>query len=75
MKASFSCGFEKAKLAEGRSPIVAKINTGDTVVEFEMSFQKERSWRLYHFMIALADDDISPEEAFKEAFDELRGEA
>lgn len=75
MKASFSKGFANEKLAEGRSPMVAKLDTGDTVVEFEMSFRKDRSWKLYHFLIALANDDVSPKEAFLEAFEGKENEA
>lgn len=75
MKASFSKGFAKEKIDEGRSPMVAKLDTGGTVIEFETSFRQDRSWKMYHFLIALANDDVSPEEAFKEAFEDKEGEA
>ncbi len=67
-KASFSSGFAKEKLSEGRAPMVARINTGETIIDFETSFPKERAWKLYNFISYLADKNISPEDAFKKAF-------
>jgi hypothetical protein len=70
MKASFTAGFAKQKLAEGRAPMVAKFDTGDTIIELETSFPKDRAWKLYRFISGVADQDKNPEDVFKETFGE-----
>lgn len=70
-KASFSKGFANEKLSEGRAPMVAKLNTGDTIVEFETSFPADRAWPLYAFIQKLADKSKSPNKAFAEAFKDV----
>ncbi len=67
-KASFSKGFAKEKIAEGRAPMVARLDTGDTIIDFETSFPKDRAWKIYNLLAALADEDISPKDAFEKAF-------
>lgn len=67
-KASFSKGFAAEKLSEGRAPMVARLNTTDTIIDFETSFPADRAWPLYRFIHLLADKSQSPEKAFKEAF-------
>ena len=47
MRANFTTGFADARLEEGRAPMVAKLHTGDTVVEFETSFLKKHAWHLH----------------------------
>ena len=70
MKASFSKGYAADKLAQGRAPLVGRLNTGDTIVDFEMSFPKERAWQLYNFLIELSDQATTPQKAIDEAFNE-----
>jgi hypothetical protein len=67
MKANFTAGFADARLEEGRAPMVAKLHTGDTVVEFETSFLKKHAWPLHRFLSALARGK-SPKEAFTYGF-------
>ena len=67
MKASFTKGFADARLQEGRAPLVAKLDTGDTVVEFETSFPLKYAWQIHRFLSAMATDN-SPKEAFEYAF-------
>ena len=67
-KASFSAGYAKMKLALGRSPMVARLHTGDTIVEFETSFPKDRAWLIYQFLQKMADEKTSPVDAFNETF-------
>lgn len=67
-KASFTKGFAAQKLSEGRAPMVARLNTGDTVIDFEMSFPIGRAWQVYRFLNQIAHESVTPDEAFKEAF-------
>ena len=67
MKASFTKGFADERLKEGRAPMVAKLDTGDTVIEFETSFVKSHAWPVNRFLSALASGK-SPEEAFEYGF-------
>jgi hypothetical protein len=67
-KTSFSKGYAKEMLSKGRAPMVSKIDTGETIIHFETSFKQDRAWKIYHFLIAMADDSVSPKEAFNEAF-------
>ncbi len=67
MKASFTKGFADARLEEGRAPLVAKLDTGETIVEFETSFPKEHAWPIHRFLSAMASGK-SPKEAFEYAF-------
>lgn len=69
-KASFTSGFAKRKLAEGRCPVVGKIETEDTTISFETSVPKDLAWSLYRFVANIADGNTSPQEAFKNAFEE-----
>lgn len=67
-KASFTKGFAQERLAEGRAPMVARIDTGDTIIDFETSFPRERAWNVYNLLAKLADEDITPKEAFDKTF-------
>lgn len=70
MKASFSQGFAKEKLAENRAPMVAKLETNSTVVNMEISFSMDRAWKVHRFLLQVADEDIAPQQAFDKAFSE-----
>ena len=48
--------------------MVGKINTGETTIEFETSFPKDRAWKIYRFIQGLANEDVSPKESFERAF-------
>jgi hypothetical protein len=67
MRASFTKGFADEKLKEGRAPMVAKLDTGETIVEFETSFPKEHAWPIHRFLSAMASGK-SPKEALQNAF-------
>ena len=67
MRANFTKGLADARLEEGRAPMVAKLDTGDTIVEFETSFLKEHAWPVHRFLSALASGK-SPKEAFTYGF-------
>lgn len=67
-KASFSKGFANEKRSEGRAPMVARLITSDTIIDFETSLPADRAWPLHRFIQLLADKSTSPEKAFKEAF-------
>lgn len=67
-KASFTKGFAAQKLAEGRAPMVARLNTGDTIIELETSFPIGRAWDLYRFLNQLSHESVTPQQAFDETF-------
>lgn len=69
-KASFTKGFAKARLDEGRAPMVGRLLTGDTTIEFETSFRQDRAWAVHNFLASLARNEVSPKEAFEKAFKE-----
>jgi hypothetical protein len=69
-KATFTKGFANERLAEGRAPMVARLCTGDTVIDFETSFPKERAWKVYNFLVSVAREEVSPKDAFEKAFNE-----
>jgi hypothetical protein len=69
-KASFSQGFAKEKLAEGRAPMVAKMETDSTIINLETSFPMDRAWKVHLFLMQIADEKIEPIDAFKKAFEE-----
>ena len=69
-KATFTKGFANERLAEGRAPMVARLCTGDTIIDFETSFPKERAWNVYNFLANIAREDVSPKDAFEKAFNE-----
>jgi len=45
-KATFTAEFAKEKLSEGRAPMVARLVTGDTIIDFETSFPRDSIWHV-----------------------------
>lgn len=66
-KSSFSKGFAVEQKANGRAPMVARIDTGGTIIDFETSFPREHAWHVYNF-IAKLSESLSPQEAFEKSF-------
>ncbi len=67
-KAVFTKGFAKERIAEGRSPIIARIDTGETILDLEASFPKDRAWKVFRFISNISDERMTPQEAFDKAF-------
>lgn len=67
-KSSFTAGFAKARLAEGRAPMVAKIDTGRTTIEMEMSCMQDRATIVHKFLTHICNDDLSIKEVIDRTF-------
>jgi hypothetical protein len=66
-RATFTKGFQKQAVSEGRRAVMVKIDTESVSIQAEISVRKDQAGKLWRFIQTLATCD-SPTAAYAAAF-------